>query len=189
MRRLAGRQVGHPLGCPLACIVLTILIAGTPACKRKKSEAPVQPAAAQGGALSSMVHVADPSATLQLTRGFHQVEHDSWRWTEGSFAATLGAPPGSSQQGALLVLKFSIPDVVIQTLKTIRLSASVNGLALPPEEYSKSGQYTYVRDVPSSALAAQAVSVEFTLDKFLPPSVSDERALGVIVSAIGFEAK
>ena len=144
---------------------------------------------AQGAALSSMVHVADPRAALQLTRGFHQVEHDSWRWTEGSFAATLGAPPGSSQQGALLVLRFSIPEVVIQTLKTIRLSASVNGLALPPQEYSKPGQYTYARDIPPSALAAQAVSVEFTLDKFLPPSASDERALGVIVSAIGFEAK
>ena len=175
----------------MACIVLTILIAGTPACKTKKKPAEGQPVAqsAQVATLSSMVHVADPRATLQLTRGFHQVEHDSWRLTEGSFAATLGAPPGSSQQGALLVLRFSIPDVVIQTLKTIRLSASVNGLALPPEEYSKPGQYTYVRDVPPSALAAQAVSVEFTLDKFLPPSVSDERALGVIVTAIGFEAK
>lgn len=136
-----------------------------------------------------MLQVADPHTSIQLTRGFHPVEHNSWRWTEGSFAATLRPPLGSSQKGALLVLKFSIPDTVLQTLKTIQLSASVNGLALPPEEYSKSGEYTYSRDVPPPALAGQAVSVDFTLDKFLPPSPSDDRALGVVVSAIGFEAK
>ena len=136
-----------------------------------------------------MVQVADPRYAIQLTRGFHRVENGSWRWTEGSFAATLRPPLGANQKGALLVLKFSIPAIVLQTLKTIRLAASVNGLALPPEQYTQPGDYTYSRDVPVTALAAEAVSVDFILDKFLPPSPSDQRALGVVVSAIGLEAK
>jgi hypothetical protein len=136
-----------------------------------------------------MIQVADPRAEIQLIRGFHPVEQNAWRWTEGSFAASLRPPLGASQRGALLVLKFTIPDVALQKLKTIRLSASVNGLALPAEEYSKPGEYTYSRDVPATALAAQAVPADFTLDKFIPPSASDERALGIVVSAIGFEAK
>ena len=136
-----------------------------------------------------MIQVADPRTRLQLTKGFHEVEHDAWRWTEGSFSVAVRPPMGAAQKGALLVLKFVIPDLVLQQLKSIRLSASVNGLALPPEEYTKPGDYTYARDVPPAALAAPAVSVDFTLDKFLPPTPPDIRALGVIVSAIGLEAR
>lgn len=136
-----------------------------------------------------MIQVADPRTRLQLTKGFHDVEHNAWRWTEGSFSATLRPPLGSSQKGATLILRFKIPEVVLEKLKTIRLSASVNGLALPPEEYNKPGGYTYSRDVPPPALEAEAVSVNFTLDKFLPPTPADLRPLGVVVSEIGFEAK
>ena len=143
----------------------------------------------QSGRLASMIQVADPRTKVQLTKGFHEVEQDAWRWTEGSFSAAVRPPMGAEQKGALLVLKFVIPDLVLQQLKSIRLSASVNGLALAPQEYTKPGEYTYSRDVPPTALAAQAVSVDFTLDKFLPPNPPDIRALGVIVSAIGLEAR
>ena len=179
---------------------LTILLVGASrviaptACKRRKRPPPRESVsqadlATHSERVASMIQVADPRTKLHLTKGFHDVEHDAWRWTEGSFSAAVRPPMGAGQKGALLVLKFAIPDLVIQKLKSIRLSASVNGLALPPQEYTKPGDYTYSRDVPPAALAAPAVSVDFTLDKVLPPTPVDGRALGVVVSAIGFEAK
>ena len=144
---------------------------------------------ADDGALASMVNVADPRTSLQLVKGFYSLENNSWRWTAGSFAVTLKPPRNAVQNGARLVLKFVIPDVVMQQLHSINLSAKVSGIDVPPEDFTQAGQYTYSRDVPASALTSDAVNVDFTLDKYLPPSSSDKRELGVIVSAAGFEAK
>ncbi len=187
------RLVGRRLDRALALILLGMVLISPIACKRKKKrsiEQVTQNAQAEaGGPLSSMVQVADPRTQRQLTKGFYAVEQNAWRWTEGSFSASLRPPLGSSRKGAMLVLKFSIPDLVLEKLKKIRLSASVNGFALSAEEYSKPGEYTYSREVPAAALAAEAASVDFTLDKFLPPTPPDVRELGVVVDAIGFEAR
>jgi hypothetical protein len=51
------------------------------------------------------------------------------------------------------------------------------------------GDYTYSRDVPPELLTGDAVTVEFTLDKALPPNPSDQRELGVIVQMVGLEPK
>lgn len=185
MRRLA---LLHPCrGSVGALLVLCMLLAST-ACKPKKKRAPLEPLN-QAGLMASMINVADPHSTLQLTRGFYGIESGAWRWTARTFSATLRPPRNASQNGARLVLKLAIADAVIGKLKSVRLSASVNGLELPPEEYTKPGEYTYSRDVPPTALKNDAVMADFTLDKALPPSASDQRELGVIVSAIGFEAR
>jgi hypothetical protein len=136
-----------------------------------------------------MINVADPHFTVQLTKGFYDVESGAWRWTARNFSAMLRPPRDASQKGAMLVLKFAIAEVMIQKLQSINLSARVNGLDLPAEEYTKPGEYTYSRDVPPAALKNDAVVVDFSLDKALPPSPSDQRELGLIVSAVGFEAK
>jgi hypothetical protein len=136
-----------------------------------------------------MVNAADPRAAVQLVRGFHGVEQNAWRWTTGSFAVTLKPPANAAQKGATLEFKFVVPGVVIDKLKSVTLSASVNGQKLAPETYTKEGEYTYSRDVPPSALTGDAASVEFTLDKFLPASPEDMRDLGVIMTMVGFEAK
>ncbi len=136
-----------------------------------------------------MVNAADPRAAFQLTRGFHTVEQNAWRWTTGSFAATLKPPAGAAQKGASLQLKFVVPGVVISKLKSMTLTATVNGQKLPPETYTTEGEYTFSRDVPASALQQEAVNVEFNLDKFLPASPEDQRDLGVIMTMVGFEAK
>ena len=62
-------------------------------------------------------------------------------------------------------------------------------MAVDPQSYNQPGEYTYTRDVPAAALATEVVPVDFQLDKSLPPSPSDQRELGVIVSAVGFEAR
>jgi hypothetical protein len=71
----------------------------------------------------------------------------------------------------------------------VRLSATVNGTPIDGENYSKTGDYVYRKDVPASALQPEAVAVEFALDKFLAAGQVEGRELGVIVSVIGLEAR
>ncbi|MGH9660366.1 MAG: hypothetical protein ACRD96_17585, partial [Bryobacteraceae bacterium] len=96
---------------------------------------------------------------------------------------------GSAEKGALLTLKFSLPDPVIEKLKTVSLQATIAGSALPPESYTQSGEFTFTREIAPKLLAGEAVHVEFALDKSLPPTGGDQRELGVIVSSVGLEAK
>jgi hypothetical protein len=164
------------------------LLAFAPAgCKRKKKRQ-VAVEEEQVG-LMTMVHAADTRAAVQLVRGFHSIESNSWRWTAGAFTVTLKPPAGAAQKGATLQLKFVVPEVIANKLGPVTLSASVNGTKLAPETYSKTGEYTYSRDVPASALTGDAVNVDFTLDKFMPASDQDQRDLGVIMTMVGFEAK
>ena len=55
--------------------------------------------------------------------------------------------------------------------------------------YTTAGDHTYSKDVPASALNTDAVTVDFALDKFLPPGTVDQRELGIVVTSIGFESK
>lgn len=167
--------------------LIALLVAGVGGCKRKKKpQATVEEG--QVGLLT-MVHAADPRGEVQLVRGFHAVEQNAWRWTAGSFSVTLKPPAGAAQKGAVLQFKFVVPDVVINKVGAVTLSATVDGDKLAPETYSKSGEYSYTRDVPASALQNEAVNVEFALDKFMPASDQDQRDLGVIMTMVGFEAK
>ncbi len=173
---------------PLIALFLIGLCALAPAgCKRKKR--PAQAADEEPAGLATMVHAADPRTATQLVRGFHNVEQNAWRWTEGKFAVVLKPPAGAAQKGAILELKFDIPDVVIEKLGSITLSASLNGRPLPPETYTKAGQYTYSREIAPGILSGDGANVEFTLDKFLPANAQDQRDLGVVMSMVGFEAR
>jgi hypothetical protein len=167
-------------------LLIAVLAVAPVGCKRKRRNAKADE---QPAGLATMVNAADPRSAVQLTRGFHTVEQNAWRWTTGSFAATLKPPAGSAQKGANLELRFVVPGAVINKLKSMTLTATVNGQKLAPETYTKEGEYTYMRDVPATALQQEAVNVEFTLDKFLPASPEDQRDLGVIMTMVGFEAK
>lgn len=145
-------------------------------------EAPVAP-------LAPMVHAADPKAAFQLVKGFYEIEQNAWRWTAREFAVTLRPPARADEKGAVLRLKLTVPEPVIAKLKSVRLSARVGDSLLDPEAYSKPGEYLYTREVPASALGGDAVTVEFTLDKALPPGEVDQRELGIVVTSVGLELK
>ncbi len=158
-----------------------------PACGAKK--APAVATDESGGVMASMIHMADPAVAKQLVTGWHPVEHNAWRWTAGKFSVVLRPPPGAPQKGAVLSLKLTIPDPVFAQSKAITLSADVQGAALPPQTFGEAGGHTYQRDVDAKLLAAESVTVNFALDKFLAPGEADRRELGVVVSAVGLEAK
>ncbi len=172
----------------LSLLFIAILLLAPAGCKRRKRPV-IKAAEEEPGMLATAVDVADPRAAVQLVRGFHDVEQKAWRWTTGKFAVTLRPPRGSSQKGATLALKFTIPEAVIAQLHSLQLSAKVNGYGVSPETYTRAGDYVYLRDVPSSALSGNAVTVDFALDKSLAPTAAEQRELGVIVSRVGFESK
>jgi len=173
----------------LAAAALTAALAFAPlGCKRER-KVKVQATEEEAPRLASMIHMSDPKAGGQLVSGFYDVEQNAWRWAQKRFSVVLRPPAGAAQRGAVLNLKFAIPDAVISKLQSETVSASVNGSPLPPETYSKAGEFTYGKDVPSNLLTGESVRVDFTLDKAIAPSASDQRELGVVVLSVGLEAK
>lgn len=171
----------------LVCVPLLLALAAA-GCK-KKEPIRVQQTEEEAGALASVVHVADPQATPQLLKGFHAVEQNAWRWTMGKFSVALRPPANAGKNGAVLNLKFSVPEPIVAKLKTVSLSAIAGGQTLSPETYTQAGEFTYTRDIAAKELAGEAVNIEFSLDKFLAAGEADQRELGVVVSSVGLEPK
>jgi hypothetical protein len=169
-----------------------LLVLELAACKHKGS-----PSIAGGGldasvssaiapaSLLALVKMSDPAAEPQLVRGFYGVESGSWRWTASKFAVTLRPPDGSAQTGAALQFQFSLPEVIVNKTGPVTLSVSVNGTALPPQTYSKPGEYTYTASVPAAALNTGTAAVEFSTDKVMPPSNGDKRELALVAVSVG----
>ena len=111
-----------------------------------------------------------------------------WRWAASRFSVALGRPPAARTNGAWLVLVFDLPEVSIQTLKKITLTAKAGDVELSPEEYTTSGEHQYRREVPASALTTDVVGADFTVDKVLKLP-NDGRELGLVVTQIGLVAK
>ncbi len=170
----------------LAAALAAVLIL-TSGCRIRKHRP--QGTASSENSLVSVVNVADPRAAVQLTRGFYDLENDSWRWTAKSFTVTLRPPANSSSGGAKLELNFTIPDVIFNRVGPMSMDARINGLDLGAETYSKAGDCTYSRDVPAAALSGDAVGIDFHVDKGLPPSARDTRELAVIVTTVGLIPK
>lgn len=157
------------------------------ACRRHRRA----PAEAEDMSRPAMVlQMADPRTSIQLIRGFHQLENSAWRWTEKTFAVSLRPPDGAAERGAVLLLKLTIPQPQIDKLKTIAVTAQVNSATLPAETYSASGDFLFQRDVPPSAFSAgKLATVQFSLDKAVPPTPPDLRELGIVVTSVGFMKK
>ena len=138
---------------------------------------------------ATMLNVFDPRADKQLVKGFY-ADKVQGRWTARTFSVILKPPPNAARKGAVLLLRFGLPGPSIHALHSIHLAAAVNGVGLPAEEYMREGEFDYVREVPASAFKSTVnATVDFTLDKALPPSETERRELGVVANTIGFEAK
>jgi hypothetical protein len=169
---------------PLACALIFSIVA----CTGKHNQVVQNEEQDTGPHLTSTLRMGDPKAATQLVSGFYGIENNMWRWTAGKFSTLLQTPAGAAQNGATLTFTFTVPDVVIQKLKTVTLTASINGMALKSAEYNAAGAYTFSADVPASALKAEAVKVDFALDKSLPPDV-DKRELGLIATAVALGSR
>jgi hypothetical protein len=159
------------------------------ACKRRERKIRVQQTEEDVTMLTSVVRMGDPKAAPQLLKGFYNIESNSWRWTAGTFAVALRPPRKAALLGATLHFHFVLPEAILSKLKTLSLSAKVNGTPLSPETYTKQGEFDYSRDIDGKLLAGEAVNVEFSLDKFVPAGMIEDRELGVIATSAGLEPK
>jgi hypothetical protein len=167
----------------LTVALLTIALAG---CSR-------QPPAAQvidePPGLEQTVVMGNLNHAKQLTRGFYAIEEGAWRWTKGKFSVVLAPPLQAGSKGATLVARITIPPALIEKLSDVTFNTSVNGLRLKTATYDKPGSVNMRLDVPAKAFEREPATVDFVLDKVLPPRAGDQRELGVIASSIGFERK
>lgn len=172
---------------PVILAAACLLLSGS-ACKRQE-RVRVQHTEEEPPQLATTIHAADPRSSSQFVSGFHGIEQNAWRWTEGKFAVVLRVPRGAAEKGALLTVKLSVPDPIISKLNAISLSAAIEDTKLAPETFTQAGEFTYEREIPAAALARDTAKVEFALDKSLPAGTVDQRELGVIVSSIGLESR
>jgi hypothetical protein len=164
-----------------------ILLAG---CKRQ----PVAPTVIdEPPLLAQTIEMGNLDHAKQLGRGFYAIEDGAWRWTQGKFSVRLRAPLQAGTRGATLVVKGSIPPALIGKLKDVTLTSVVNGVRLRTFHYERAGGVVVRLDVPAKAFPpgseTNPAEVDFVLDKVLPPQPGDQRELGWIVTAIGFERK
>jgi hypothetical protein len=138
--------------------------------------------------LVTMLAMSDKRAPSQLLEGWYSLEDNSWRWTASHFSVLLRPPAGAALDGAVLKLQLSIPQALLDRVKSTSLTATVNGKAFPPEKYSQAGSFTFAREIPAELLKDESVKVDFALDKFLAAGVAETRELGVIATAVGFES-
>ncbi len=89
----------------------------------------------------------------------------------------------------MLTVRLTVAPVSIEKLKSLELTASVNGANLDPETYTAAGTYLYRRELTPAQLANDPVRVKFSLDKAIPPGNPDIRELGVIVLSIGLQTR
>lgn len=170
----------------IAAFVLTLAGAG---CKGKHNRVTVQNEEPDTGPrMLSTVRMNDSKAGVQLLSGFYSIENDSWRWTGRRFSVLLRTPLAAAQRGATLSFSFTVPDIVIQKLRNITLTASINGMTLSSADYNKAGPFVFSTEVPASLLPAETVKIDFALDKSLPPEI-DKRELGIIASSVGISAR
>lgn len=166
--------------------VLALAVAAT-ACKGQHNRVTVQNEE-EAPRMASLVRMNDPNASAQMLTGFYGLENNSWRWTSGKFSVLLRTPPSTAAQGGVVTFAFSLPDIVIQRLKGVEITASVNGTKLKSANYDKPGANIFTADVPPALLTGESVRVDFALDKTIPPDV-DKRNLGVVATSVGISSK
>ena len=164
----------------LRTAMAAVLVVSLCACRAPDEVAVEAGAAATAERLPPIAHAADPLAAGQLKEGFYGLEEDAWRWTAGRFVVALGIPGGAAGNGAVLSLRFSLPEAVVKRLGPVTLWASVAGIDLEPQTYTRPGSYLYERRVPAAALAGDTATVKFCTDKAIPPSETDRRELALI---------
>jgi 2-polyprenyl-3-methyl-5-hydroxy-6-metoxy-1,4-benzoquinol methylase len=127
---------------------------------------------------------AAPPTGFHIDRGWHELEYDSWRWTDRRFSAVLDL--ASSVTPAVVRFRFVLPKEVLAQRPAVTLSAAVNGAKLPPSTFSTPGEHEYVAGLPE--VPAGGAQVEFELDGTIRAGGEDQRELGVLVDFSGAPA-
>ena len=132
------------------------------------------------------IEVGAASAQPRILRGVYAGD-EGWRWTARAFAVSLDPPPLGKR--AFLEMDYSLPievmKDVMQDLRSVTVTANVNGVPVAKERRQKDGRYKFSHPVPAEALRRRPAEVEFSLDH--AGRDNQGREIGLIVVAIGLK--
>ena len=131
--------------------------------------------------------MADLKITKQLISGFYELSEDGWRWTAPTFSVALNPPNSGANQvlrPAKLTVELYFPQLEIDQLGPITLTAISDGQVFGTTTYTRGGSYLFAASVPAKALCTNVLPVTFQLNKFIPASKADPRDLGTVVTSI-----
>lgn len=107
----------------------------------------------------------------QLAEGWHVLEEGAWRWTARRFS--IAVAPG----GQRLCLKVTVPEnLELPLTMTVR----VQGEGIATHTLTEAGDFECAQRVPDG----KEVTVEFELNRALPPDDRDGRERGIVVRGV-----
>jgi hypothetical protein len=135
-------------------------------------------------AMAPHIKMGDVRSKPQLVSGWYPIEDGAWRWMAKQAEVVLRTPPES---GGSFEMAFFLPPGLFQGGGSpVTVSIRVNDKPLIKRSYFASGTYRLTAVVPAGLTAIAASTVSIGLNRALPPSASDLRELGAIVTELGF---
>ena len=147
--------------------------------------APELPAAKPPETLSYL-HLGDIRSRAQLVSGWYAIEDGAWRWMAPEAEATLHPLPDVAAQFELQL--FFPPDFMQRAGSPVTVSVALNGKPFTKALYFEPGGHTMAKRVPPELLTSPTTSVSIRVNPYVPPTATDQRALGAVVQGLGFVA-
>jgi len=136
--------------------------------------------------LLSYLHLGDIRSRAQLISGWYTIEDGAWRWMAPEAEATLRPLPDQAVQFELQL--FFPPDFMRRAGSPVNVSVMLNGKPFTSAMYFEPGGHRLAKLVPRELLTWPTTRVSISVNPSIPPSATDQRALGAVVQALGFVA-
>jgi hypothetical protein len=140
--------------------------------------------------LLSYLHLGDIRSRAQLVSGWYTIEDGAWRWMAPEAEATLRPLPDQAVQFELQL--FFPPDFMRRAGSPVTVSVMLNGKPFTSAMYFEPGGHTVAKRIPPELLGElftwPTTHVSIRVNPYIPPSATDQRALGAVVQGLGFVA-
>jgi hypothetical protein len=94
-------------------------------------------------------------------------------------------PVGARQKSAVLRTDLVLPEVIFRSTGPVALEVSASGQQLGAQTMSAAGNHTLQWSIPAEVLITETITLDFRLDKSVPPGAVDPRELGLIFLRAG----
>ncbi|MGB7762165.1 MAG: hypothetical protein WBL61_20195 [Bryobacteraceae bacterium] len=138
----------------------------------------------------SHLNLGDTRSRAQLLSGWYTIEDGSWRWMAPEAKATLRPLPDPAVQFELQL--FFPPDFMRRAGSPVTVSVMLNGKPFTSAFYYEPGGHRLAKPIPrellGELLTCPTTTVTIRVNPYIPPSATDQRALGAVVQGLGFMA-
>jgi hypothetical protein len=139
---------------------------------------------APGLAMAPALKMGDLRSKPQLVSGWYPIEDGAWRWMGKQAEVVLRTPADPALRFEMQL--FFTPGYMQSAGGPVTVSIRVNDKPLTKPSYFAPGSYRLEAPVPAGLATFPTSTVSIRLNRALPPSGSELRELGAIVSELGF---